>query len=658
MAMPRHHFVLSSNSAPHHAQRRGCGQLLTLVLGFSMMHAFASGSEPGAISAVVEPIRYTLSFPRPASHYVEVEAVYPTAGASNITLMMAVWTPGSYLVREYARNVEDVVARPVGAETPLKFEKVRKNRWRIDTGGAAAVRVNYRVYAHEMAVQGNWVDAGFAMLNGAPTFLTLADDKAPRPHHVSLNLPAGWQKSFTGLADAGDATPHHYIAPDYDTLVDCPIYAGSPAVYEFQVDGKPHYLVNEGEAGVWDGPKSAKDVESIVKAERDFWGFLPYDKYIFFNMITETGGGLEHKNSTLLMTSRWATRKRESYLNWLYLVSHEYFHTWNVKRLRPVELGPFDYENEVTTRSLWIAEGLTSYYDRLFVRRAGLCTTADVLAGDPPSAGGGDDKAKNDIERLHETPGRLVQPLELASHDAWIKFYRRDENTANTGISYYTKGSVVGWLIDAKIREATSNTKSLDDVMRLAYQRYSGERGYTPAQFREIASEVAGVDLSEFFHKALDTTDELDYTQAMAWFGLKFADPKGKDQDKDKEKAEEGKPAKPEKGYLGLETKNDGGRLLVSTVKRQTPGYDAGFNVNDEILAINNFRVRPDALGKQMEFYKPGDKVSVLIARRDHLTTLDVTLGTEPKSLHKMEIDPAATEAQKKNLQAWLGKNP
>ena len=231
-------------------------------------------------------------------------------------------------------------------------------------------------------------------------------------------------------------------------------------------------------------PASARDVEAIVRAQKNFWGFLPYEKYVFFNLLTESGGGLEHKNSTVLMSSRWATRTRSSYLGWLNLVSHEFFHTWNVKRLRPVELGPFDYENEVYTPSLWVAEGITSYYDRLLVRRAGLCTVEEYLAGDPPSPGSDAEKSTNDIERLQTTPGRLVQPLESSSFEAWIKFYRRDENTPNTGISYYVKGAVVAFLLDAKIRRATAGKKSLDDVMRLAYERYSGPRGFTAAQFR------------------------------------------------------------------------------------------------------------------------------------------------------------------------------
>jgi predicted metalloprotease with PDZ domain len=187
------------------------------------------------------------------------------------------------------------------------------------------------------------------------------------------------------------------------------------------------------------------------------WGFLPYEKYLFLNLLTESGGGLEHKNSTVLMASRWTTRTRRSYNNWLDLASHEFFHAWNVKRLRPVELGPFDYENEVHTKNLWIAEGVTEYYADLTLHRAGLITRDEYL-----------DSVSDRIEELQTTPGRLVQSAEMASFDAWIKYYRPDENSINTAVSYYTKGSVVGLLLDARVRKATNGAKSLDDVMKAA----------------------------------------------------------------------------------------------------------------------------------------------------------------------------------------------
>jgi predicted metalloprotease with PDZ domain len=385
---------------------------------------------------------------------------------------------------------------------------------------------------------------------------------------------------MTGLDSAPGNASNHYLAPDFDTLVDSPIVAGNPAVYPIDVDGVTHYLVNTNESGLWDGAAAAKDVEKIAREYKRMWGFFPFSKYVFLNMIMEAGGGLEHKNSVVMMTSRYSFRLKETgepsqqqqrgtYQGWLGLVSHEYFHAWNVKRLRPSELGPFDYENEVYTRSLWISEGFTSYYGPLALRRAGLTTRDQYLAA-----------LSRTIESLQTTPGRLVQPLEQSSFDTWIKHYRPDENSPNTAISYYTKGAIVGFLLDAKIRKLTANAKSLDDVMRLAYERYAGEKGFTPQQFRRTASDVAGQDLSAWFTKALDTTEELDYTEALEWLGLQL-------------KASDKKTAK---ATTGLETKVDNGRILVSQVKRGTPGFDAGVNVNDELIAVDDLRVRPGAV--------------------------------------------------------------
>ena len=279
-----------------------------------------------------------------------------------------------------------------------------------------------------------------------------------RTRSRSSRRPAGSESSPACPTRPG-GQPHHYLAPDFDTLVDCPIYAGNPAVYEFEVDGKPHYLVNEGEGGVWDGPRSARDVEAIVRAAAGVLGLAPLRQVRLLQppdrdrrragaqeLDRPDGEPLGHPDPAGL--PRLARP-----------VSHEFFHAWNVKRLRPVELGPFDYENEVTTRSLWIAEGLTSYYDRLLVRRAGLCTVEEYLEGEPPPAPTAD-KPRNDIEALQDTPGRLVQPLESASFDAWIKYLPAATRTRPTPpISYYTKGAVVGFLLDAEIRRATDGAR-------------------------------------------------------------------------------------------------------------------------------------------------------------------------------------------------------
>ena len=570
-----------------------------------------------------EAIRYTLRFPAPETNYVEVEAAVPTDGRAAIDVMMAVWTPGSYLVREYERNVEAVTARG------LTVEKTLKNRWRIQTGGAREVTLSYRVYSHEMTVRNNWVDADFAMLNGAPTFITLVESGA-RPHDVRLVLPASWKTSVTGMPDAPGGAPHHYRAPDYDTLVDSPIVAGNPEIHRFSVDGKPHLLVDIGEGGVFDGARAARDLERVVQADRRFWGSLPYDKYVFFNLLVNASGGLEHRNSVMIMASRWATGTRDKYLPWLSLASHEYFHLWNVKRLRPIELGPFDYEHENYPRSLWISEGLTDYYGDLQLARAGLYTPAEYLR-----------ELSAMIRTLQTTPGRLTQTAEMASFDAWIKQYRPDDNTINSTISYYTKGAVLGFVLDARIRAATNDAKSLDDVMRLALARYSGSKGFTPEDFRKTASEVAGTDLSAWFTRALETTEEVDYGSALAWYGLELTVP----------------PAVGEKpAWLGANTKIDGGRLMVENVPRGTPAYAAGVNPGDEILAVDDFRVLPATLDTQLAAYRPGRKVVLLVSRRDELKRLGVTLGEEPPDRWSLQPRMDATPAQRAHLLNWIGK--
>lgn len=576
----------------------------------------------------LDPLSYTVRFPAPATHYAAVEAVVPAEGRQSVELMMAAWTPGSYLIREYARHVEAVRAATLDGR-PLAVAKSGKNRWRIETGGADRVTVTYRVYCREMSVRTNWVEADFAMLNGAPTFLTLTDT-VRRPHDVRIEPPPGWSETVTALPPAPDGRRHSYRAADFDTLVDSPIIAGNPATYTFTVEGTPHALVNVGEGGIWDGPTSAADVERIVREQQRTWGFFPYERYLFLNMLVEAGGGLEHRDSTLLMTSRWTTRDRRRYLRWLGTVSHELFHAWNVKQLRPAALGPFDYEREAFTPSLWMVEGLTSYYGPLAVHRAGISTREEFL-----------DALSALIEALQTTPGRLVQPVADASYDAWIKYYRPNENSPNTTISYYTKGAVIGFLLDALVREATAGRRSLDDVLKAAYARYSGARGFRPGEFEAVASEVAGIDLDDWFDRAIRSTDELDYDRALDWYGLEFAP--------DAAAATDAAAA-----WLGLDTRVDRGRLLVAGVRRGTPGYGAGFNVGDEILAIDDYRVLPEAWRSRLDLYAAGDEVAVLVARRERLLRLDARFGERPPAGWRLQPVASPSPAQERRLDAWL----
>ncbi len=563
-------------------------------------------------------LTYNVSFPAAHTHYVEVEAIIPTDGASELDLMMPVWTPGSYLVREYSRNVDNLAV-----QAPATVDTSAKNRWRVQTGGMDAIRLTYRVYSHTMAVQSNWVDADFAMLNGAPTFITRVDAQ-DRPHEVTVALPEGWAEVWTALPDAAGDNKQHWIAPNYDVIVDSPIVAGNPKTHTFDVSGVPHTLVNLGGDELWDHERSSADVAKIAKVQAEFWGDIPYPEYQFLNVIAEAGGGLEHKRSTLMLTSRWKTRDEEAYRGWLGLVSHEFFHTWNVKRLRPEALGPFDYETEVHTDDLWVAEGFTSYYDDLLLVRAGLLTEEQYL-----------ERLGKNIKGLQSTHGRLVQPVSDASRDAWIKHYRKNENSGNTQISYYTKGAVVAFLLDAKIRQTTVDTRTLDDVMRIAYQRYSGEKGYTSQQFRDICSEVAGTNLDAFFAKTVDSTEELDFAPALALFGLTLPEePVAQDADTP---------------WIGLHLSAN----RVHRVERNTPAWDQGFNVDDELIAVDGYRVTNWT--NRVAKYDVGDEIEVLVSRRGKLRTIPVKLAAKPASDWVVSIVEKALPNEHERRHSWLG---
>lgn len=611
-------------------QRVRCCALTLLVLCLST---------PAMSQLVHEPIRYILSFPDARHHYAEVEAVFPTGGEETLELAMATWTPGSYLIREFSRHVEELTAATPDGE-PLPVEKVAKNRWRIAANGSDVVHVGYRVYGRELTARTNFIDRSFALVNGAATYLTTvaALEGASIPHEVRVIPAEGWHELVSPLPPIENATDR-FRAKDFDQLVDSPLYAGNATVHRFVVDGAEHLLVNEGESGgdeaatVWDGPQSAEDAEAVVREHLRFWKTRPYDRYVFFNLIVGRGDGIEHKSSTVLMTSRYKLRTPEGRRDWLGLLSHEFFHTWNVKRLRPVELGPFDHEDEVYTESLWVAEGVTSYYDDLLVHRAGLSSRKDYLK-----------KLAEGIDRLRDTPGRKVQTLARSSFDAWIKHYRRDENTVNTAISYYTKGAVLSFILDAEIRRLTDGERSLDDVLRTAYDRFSGDRGFARAELEAVASEVTGSDLSELFHRGLDTTEDLPVEPALAYYGLRFAP---------EEEPEEEDGDEPPAAWLGAGTEVREGRLLVTRVPRETPAFAAGLTVDDEILAVDGYRVPPRELDERLKVYRPGDEATLAVARRERLMELPVTFGEEPRDL-EIEVDPEASEDQMERLEAWL----
>jgi predicted metalloprotease with PDZ domain len=453
-----------------------------------------------------DPIAYTVRIADPDSHFLEVEASVPADGRSAIELMMPTWSPGYYRVERYAERVDRFAARDAAGHA-LAVEMPKPNRWRVQTGGVQSVVVSYRVFCNQQSVTTNYVGGDYAVLNGAPTFVTLAG-APPRPHDVRLDLPPRWSRAMTGLDEGPDRQANHFRASDYETLVDSPIIAGNPVVREFRVADVPHYLVGIGEVDGWDADAAARDLARYVAEVRRFWGFLPYTKYDFLLAFRRGGGGLEHKNSTL---STVAVRPGSPWPA-IGLLAHEYFHLFNVKRLRPIELGPFDFEHPPSPRSLWIAEGVTSYYSELLLERSGLRTRDDYFRA-----------LSRVIGELQHAPGRLLQSVEQSSLDVWNNSNSGVSPNAST-VSYYTKGHVLGLLLDAKIRRATDGRRSLDDVMRSAYERFGGARGYTPDDFRGVAEAVAGVDLREWFRANVASAQELSYDDLLECFGLRFID--------------------------------------------------------------------------------------------------------------------------------------
>jgi predicted metalloprotease with PDZ domain len=558
-----------------------------------------------------EPVRYTVQIPRPDSHYVEVRASLPTGGATAIDLKMAIWT--QYVVREYARNVESISATAAGRAA--RVEKTAKNRWRVAANGAPRVEVSYRVYCHVLHVQDCYVDDEFALLNGAPLFLTLMD--ANRPHEVKFELPAAWRTSVTQMRSTG---AHSYVAPDYDALVDSPVVLGNPVMADAEAAGKKITLVLAGPASQWDAQKAAEDLAKIATAQAGVWNGLPCERYYFLHVLAPNrGGGMEHSCSTATMGSPSTMRSASLYRNWLDLSSHEMFHLWNVKRLRPAEILPGEFEQEPYPKTLGIAEGFTSYYAPLMLYRARLSTDAQ-LAEDLGAI----------IHQLESIQGRRVQSLAMSSFDTWIKFYKPDENTQNTAISYYTKGAVVGFLLDARVRRMTSGRKKLDDVMQLALAR--NPNGYTLDSFRAAAEQVAGGDLTEFFRKTFESTEELDYSEALDWFGL------------------ERKPNEPQL-YTGATIESRGNRMVITAVQRDSPADQAGLSADDELVTLNGEAASAFAWQDREKKLKPGVKAVFQIMRNGRSLTRTVVPDT--RTSYTLQIRENSSAEQSAHRRAW-----
>jgi predicted metalloprotease with PDZ domain len=454
-------------------------------------------------AAKLEPLVYTIRFPNPASKTFDVEVVVPAGKQESVDLMMAIWSPGFYGIRNYASAVSAFVAKaPDG--TALEVSKPNPSRWTVKTGGRPSFTASYTLGAPRGSNLSNGVTDTGAVIIGPSTYITLVET-AHRSAEVRLELPAAWTGSMTSLDASSDGKPNHYVAPDYDILADSPILTGTTlSTTEFTVGGIKHYWTYLGKAE-WDGASVTPWLTPLIEEHLRFWGSLPYKKYVFLNIVTPgNGSGVEHLQSVAITTSGKDSPDRFRTATFL---SHEYFHAMNVKRLRPIELGPFDYEHAPVTTGLWVGEGLTSYFGDLLAARAGLGSPQDYL----------NICSKHIADLQTKQPGRLLQTLEQASSQMFDNISR--EKT----VDYYVKGPVVGLVLDAHIRRLTNGKKSMDDVIHLEYKRWSGAHGYTGEQFNRTVSDAAGVDVSGLLHVLIATTEEIDYTEMLAWFGLRFA---------------------------------------------------------------------------------------------------------------------------------------
>ncbi len=580
-------------------------------------------------------IRYRVRPAVPHEHLFEVECRFP-ASAGPLDLWMPVWTPGSYLVREYARHVQGFEASD-GEGAPLRWERADKCTWRVHAAGSPEVVARYRVYSFDLTVRTNHLEASHGYFNGAALFLT-SDALRGQPCLLELALPEGWRASCALPAEAGA-----FSARDYDELIDSPVEMGRHVPLQFTAAGKPHEIALWGDGAALDRAALAADFQKICETEAALFGGLPFERYLFILHLTDKGrGGLEHAASCTLLAPRSALRPRRSYEDLLALVAHEYFHLWNVKRIKPRALVPFDYRRESYTTLLWAMEGITSYYDTLVLRRAGLIDAARYLA-----------RLGEVITTVESQPGRRAISLAEASRLAWIKHYRPDENTPNSGISYYAKGEVVAALLDLELRRRSSGERSLDDLMRLLFERYGDGKGVPEDGVERAAADLVGGELSAFFDGAIRSTDELDYG-SFAHVGLALKRrPKRSANDKGGGPADgEAGPARP---WLGVELRS-GDRAVVATALTGSPAVKAGVYADDEIVALDGLRVTASSLHDRIEERAPGDTARLTLFRRDQLLTVDVALEPRPATACWLEKVQDATPEQRAAYEAWLGE--
>lgn len=605
-------------------------------------------------------LHYTVSMPQPQTHLFHVEAAVQGFDQASYDFIMPSWTPGSYLIREFARHVQEFEALDAASRQPLPWTKHNKNTWRVHAPGFRygptqpadhdGLLLRYKVYANDLTVRTSHLDTSHGYFNGANLFVYL-DGQRQHPATLTVVAPFADWKVSTGLprdpvsygagngsqranpaaaASAALALQHHFHADDYDHLIDCPVECSNHRLLTFEVDGVRHQIALWGR-GNEDAERLRLDTQAAVQAARDLFGGLPYDTYLFILHLTERArGGLEHRNSSSNAVSRWSFRKPAEYEKVISLLAHEFFHVWNVKRILPASFRDFEYRWETYTRLLWVMEGFTTYYTPLLLRRAGLMTPERTL-----------ETFGEQMLQLRQTPGRHFQSAEAASFDAWIKFYRPDENTPNTSVSYYLKGSLIALLLDLEIRSRTGNQRSLDDVLVATYRDYTLQgQGVPDDAFQGVCEQVAGGSLQQFFDDYVRGVAELPFEEYLGRAGLEAVYGRKGDDERS--------------AGLGVRLKQENGRTVVETVFADGPAYHADLSAGDELIALDGFRVSRDTLDERLAGRQPGDLVTLTIFRRDELREATLALGQRPYNQVEIKPRPDATAEQRALYQAWM----
>ncbi|GAA4356438.1 M61 family metallopeptidase [Kangiella marina] len=576
-------------------------------------------------------IHYEIHPINPEAHLFEVTLHLDKVDADGQLLYMPNWIPGSYMVRDFSKHIQWI--RAENKKGRLELGRVDKSTWKLPPS-SSAVTVVYQVYAWDLSVRGAHLDQTHGFFNGTCVFLAVSG-REDETCHVDINRPDGedyvhWRLA-TGLKPIEGTSEFafgRYQAADYDELIDCPVEMSDFRLISFEACGVPHYMALTGRHQV-DEKRLADDLTRICEHHIDFFGgSAPMDRYIFMTYVLGSGfGGLEHRNSTALHCSREDLplesdepgKVKDTYQTFLDLCSHEYFHTWNVKRIKPAEFLPYDTQNESYTELLWAFEGITSYYDNLALAQTACIDKEEYLT-----------RLAKTLTSVRRSKGRLIQTVTDSSFDAWTKFYKQDENAPNAVVSYYTKGAEISVCLDLLIRQKTDWKKSLKDIMGRLWNEYGKvdkgvENDTIQTLVLEETPETSHQAIKDFFEAALYTTDELPTASLLKAVGveLKYL-PRVDKNDRGSFKAT--LPPNKQLSDLGLEHKSKATGVMVKSVYADSPAGKAGISADDHLIALEGLRINSSTFDRQIEQIPVGETVSITGFRRDELMTFEVTL--------------------------------